>query len=163
MRPSTDGAVALLHPPPARRAGSLPPSRATPTTAARQRCSPSSPLLVLLLPPPLPIPRPFPGPPQVLLLALFLPAAPVVRRLPFLPARASRSWFFGGGPPPAGGSTSSPSGSWACPATRRTAGQLLDLDLAQFALEDLAGRVARQLVEEDDLAGHLVAGQVLAT
>ena len=38
---------------------------------------------------------------------------------------------------------------------------LLDFHFAEFALEDLAGRVARQLVEEDHLARHLVAGQVL--
>src|SRR5689334_432723 len=31
----------------------------------------------------------------------------------------------------------------------------------EVALEHLAGRVARQLVEEDDLARHLVAGEVL--
>ncbi len=39
---------------------------------------------------------------------------------------------------------------------------LLDLDLAQFALEDLAGGVARQFVEEDHLTRHLVARKVFA-
>src|SRR5215204_7508874 len=40
-------------------------------------------------------------------------------------------------------------------------GPLLHLFLDQLALQDLAGRVARQLVDEDDLARHLVARQVL--
>ena len=38
--------------------------------------------------------------------------------------------------------------------------RLLRLALVEFALEDLAGRVARQLVEELELAGRLVGGEV---
>ena len=38
---------------------------------------------------------------------------------------------------------------------------LVDVDLAQLALEDFSGRVARQLVEEHHFPRHLVLGQVV--
>src|SRR4051794_1658523 len=64
--------------------------------------------------------------------------------------------------PPRHTATSRPAG---CPPRRPRRGdraRLLGLDplLGQFPLEDLARRRARQLVDEVDLARHLVAGQV---
>src|ERR1700742_2417008 len=49
-----------------------------------------------------------------------------------------------------------------CPAGGRSppAARSLRVALRELALEDLPGRVARQLLQEDDLARDLVAGEV---
>src|ERR1700722_14844632 len=49
--------------------------------------------------------------------------------------------------------------SWMAPPG--STGELVDVDLAQLALEDFSGRIAWQLVEEHHFPRHLVAGEVV--
>ena len=76
------------------------------------------------------------------------------------PARSFGATYYGRRRPPATRGAELPQFARELQRPAGRSGRLLRLARVQVALEDLAGRVARQLVEELDLARRLVAGEV---